>query len=146
MIHVVQHEQQGWEQWRPGVLTRAWTGASLGSRQVHMGEQLIAPECEAPRHWHYYEEIVTILNGKVELTVDDETILLEGPVTAVFPALSRHGFKNVGNSELHVVGAIPWPMHETYFVDGEDGLFVREYERVVGGKRRWIGEVGPPAR
>lgn len=116
-MKVVRHEEQQWHEWRPGVKTRMWSGASAGAIAMHMGEQYFEPGTGAPTHWHYYEEHVTILEGTAEVWVDDERIVIDGGATVVFPPLSHHGFRNIGEQPLHICGATNWPVNESFFVD-----------------------------
>jgi quercetin dioxygenase-like cupin family protein len=98
-------------------MTRMWSGASAGAVALHMGEQYFEPGTGAPTHWHYYEEHVTLLEGRAAVWVDDEREILEAPATVVFPPQSRHGFQNVGEGTLHICGATNWPVNESFFVD-----------------------------
>lgn len=133
---VIRHEEQPWEEWRPGVLTRAWSGASLGSNELMMGEQKFIPGAQSPRHWHYSEEQVTILSGRAEAWCDDEKQIAEAGTTLVFPPRSIHGFINVGDRELHIVGGFPWPFLEAYFEHDPPGVVTREYEAWDNGQAR----------
>ena len=133
---VIHHDEQPWEEWRPGVLTRAWSGASLGSSQMMMGEQKFVPGGQSPKHWHYTEEQVTVLSGTAEAWCDDETLVAGVGTTLVFPAHSIHGFMNVGEDELHIVGGFPLPFLEAYFVHDEPGVVTREYEAWDNGHAR----------
>ena len=80
----VKHDEQPWHTWRPGVISRMWSGAASGAIALHMGEQWFDPGSGAPLHWHYYEEHVTILEGNAEVYYDGETRILEGGSTVVF--------------------------------------------------------------
>ena len=119
----VEHSEQPWHEWRPGVVTRMWSGASAGAVAMHMGEQFFEPGTGAPPHWHYYEEHVTFISGKAEVIVDGERAVLEAPATVVFLPRSVHTFRNIGDERLHIVGATNWPVNESFFVD-EDGTIV----------------------
>jgi len=115
----VKHDEQPWHTWRPGVRTRMWSGAAAGAIALHMGEQLFEPGTGAPPHWHYYEEHVTLLEGRAEIFYDGEREILEAPATVVFMPQKVHGFRNVGETPLHICGATNWPVNESFFVDGD---------------------------
>ena len=135
-MDILFHEDQEWEVWRGGVLTKLWAAASTGSRELCIGEQIIEPESAAPLHWHYSEEVLTILEGRAEVTIDDEIAIVDRAATVVFPAQSRHGFVNLGPGKLRVIGVFAWPFYETYWADGPEDRFTREWEAQEGGARR----------
>ncbi|MYE92369.1 MAG: cupin domain-containing protein [Gemmatimonadetes bacterium] len=133
---IIRHEDQPWEEWRPGVFTRAWSGACFGSKEMMMGEQKFAPGAQSPLHWHYSEEQVTVISGRAEAWCDDDTEIAEAGTTLVFPRQSMHGFMNIGDDELHIVGGFPWPFLEAYFKHDPPGVVTREYEAWEGGHAR----------
>ena len=135
-MDILYHDDQEWEVWRGGVLTRLWAAASKGSKELCIGEQILEPDSEAPLHWHYSEEVVTILEGSARVTVDNTSVEVDRAATVVFPAQSRHGFVNIGPGKLHIVGTFAWPFYETYWVDGPEDRFTREWEAQEGGARR----------
>ena len=96
-----------------------WSGAKAGAIALHMGEQYFDPGAGAPRHWHYYEEHVTFLEGTAKVYYDGEAHIVEAPGTAVFLPQKVHGFWNVGEGKLHICGATNWPVNESFFVDDE---------------------------
>ncbi|GIW09921.1 MAG: cupin domain-containing protein [Chloroflexi bacterium] len=135
-MNAVRHAEMPWEEWRPGVLTRVWMAAPFGARQMHAIEQLVDPGLGAPRHWHYAEEHLTILEGRAEVFVEEEVEVFERGATVLFPSRSWHGFRNVGDGRLHVLGVFSWPVHETFFENAPPGVAIREYDAVDGGTRR----------
>jgi quercetin dioxygenase-like cupin family protein len=83
---VIKHEEQPWEEWRPGVVSRAWATAATGAQQVRIAEQIFDPGTEAPIHWHYFEENITILRGQAEFWVDGERRVVGPGTTVVYRA------------------------------------------------------------
>ena len=53
-----------------------------------------APGQGADKHRHPYEEIFVNLGGSIEVTVGDESRLVEKGTIVVVPAGAWHGFKN----------------------------------------------------
>ena len=143
-MDILYHEDQEWEVWRGGVLTRLWTAASKGSKELCIGEQIIDAGSEAPLHWHYSEEVLTILEGEGRVTINDEVTVIDRAATVIFPAQSRHGFINIGSGKLRVVGAFAWPFYETYWADGPEDRFTREWEAQEGGVRRVLRRSDEP--
>jgi quercetin dioxygenase-like cupin family protein len=104
---IVAHEDQPKEQWRAGVETRIYVSARHGAAQLCIFEQWVAPAAGAPMHWHPVEEVLTVISGKAEMWLDDETAVLTSGQTLIIAAHRRHGFRNVGSDVLHIqaVGA-----------------------------------------
>lgn len=136
---IVRHEEEVWDEWRPGVHSRAWATAASGAQQVRIAEQTFAPGTEAPMHWHYFEENITVLAGRGEFTVGGETEILEPGMTVIVLSTVPHGFRNVGDDTLHIVASMSWPVNEIIYVNGEPGEAWRAGESVNGGLRRKVG-------
>ena len=69
-------------------------------------DQECAPGVGAPSHTHEFEEILTIVEGSAEVWIGDQRKVV-GPSTSVFiPTGAIHGFRNVGDTTLRLVGTI----------------------------------------
>ncbi len=136
---VVDHEKVEWEEWRPGVRSRAWATASNGARQVRIAEQILEPGNEAPLHWHYFEENITIIAGRGRFTVDEETLELGPGHTVIVPSMAVHGFVSVGDEPLHIIASMGWPINEMNYIAQPDAVF-RVGETVDSGRRRRLSE------
>lgn len=132
---VVEHEKVEWEQWRPGVRSRAWATAASGARQVRIAEQILDPGKQAPLHWHYFEENVTVIAGTARFEVDGETCELGPGHTVIIPSMAVHGFRSVGDEPLHIIASMGWPINEMNYVDDPDVVW-RAGESVDSGRRR----------
>lgn len=132
---VVSHDSLPWEEWRPGVHSRAWATASNGARQLRIAEQTLEPGCEAPLHWHYFEENLTVFDGCAEVTVDGDVAELGPGHTVIVPSTAVHGFRSVGESRLHVIASMGWPINEIQYVSKEQELW-RAGELIGDGARR----------
>lgn len=119
-MQLIRHDEDSpWQDWRPGVRTRLWSGAMFGATQLHVGEQLVQPGTGAPYHWHPYEEHLTVYRGVADVMIGETTVRVEGPASVIIPPRSFHGFTNVGEEVLHIIGASPWPIHQTSIPDDE---------------------------
>ena len=114
IIDPVTHEQ---EQWRPGVLTRMRVSALNGATQLCIFEQWCDPGCGAPTHLHAVEEVLTVLAGQAEVWVGDERTTLAAGQSVIVPAGYRHGFRNTGETTLHVEATLAAPIFEAAFDD-----------------------------
>lgn len=64
----------------------------------------IEPGNALPSHTDSQDEIVVILNGSGEGTIDDETAQMRAGALAFIPAMVPHGFRNTGTETLRCVG------------------------------------------
>ena len=72
--------ERKWEEWRPGVKSRSWSGQIDGAQQIRVGEQIFEPgSIGVPAHWHTYEEQILVLDGMITIEVSGETQVLHAP-------------------------------------------------------------------
>jgi quercetin dioxygenase-like cupin family protein len=111
-VKTISHGTQPKEEWRNGVVTRMRVSALLGSKEICIFEQWCAPGTGAPIHSHSVEEVLSVLNGKMEISLGDERATLTKDDTVIVPAGIEHGFRNVGNEELHLQAVLAAPFFE----------------------------------
>jgi len=141
---LIKHDEQPWDEWRPGVVSRAWASAATGAQQVRIAEQVFDPGTQAPQHWHYFEENITVIAGTAEFTIDGETATAGPGHTVVIHPLKRHGFRNVGEDKLHVIASMSWPINEMMYDGANEGMAWRAGEVINGGLRRQVDTVSAP--
>ena len=112
---IVDHQRQGCEEWRPGVLTRMLNSALTGSLQLCVFEQWCEPGKGAPTHLHTVEEILTVLQGDAEVWVADERKRVSAGQSITVPSGQSHGFSNVGDQTLHIQAILAAPIFEASF-------------------------------
>lgn len=139
--------QRPWETWRPGVRSRSWSGEIDGAQRIRVGEQIFEPgSIGVPAHWHYYEEHILLLSGKMRIVVDGTTRELTAPACVIIPERAIHSFACIGDEPMHILGALGAPIHESFFVDMPENEAIREYEAgYPGGARRRV-HVDPVTR
>lgn len=135
---VVPMKDRTWEEWRPGVLTRSWSGEIDGASQVRVGEQIFQPGSGVSEHYHTYEEHLVVVEGALHLVVDGQTHVIESPACVIFPPQTRHSFGCAGDKPVRLFGALSAPIHETFFTSFPEGEAIREYEAndSAGARRR----------
>ena len=117
---LIDHASQAREDWRPGVSTRMRVSALTGASALSIFEQWCEPGLGAPTHWHAVEEVLTVLSGEAEIWMDGERVLARAGQSALIPAGSRHGFRNAGNGELHILAVLASPIFEAQYDDGSE--------------------------
>jgi quercetin dioxygenase-like cupin family protein len=88
----------------------------------------LEPGFELGSHTDSAEEVLFIIQGKVEVIVGDEKAVVDGPAFAVVPTLAPHNLRNVGNDLAKVAGFFPsrylvatfdnqWEPDKTHVID-----------------------------
>jgi len=119
-MHIIDHERQDREEWRPGVVTRMQVSAVTGSVQLCVFQQWCDPGKGAPTHLHAVEEILTVLDGQAEFWLEDERANLTKGQSILVPAGRKHGFRNTGTGTLHVQASLGAPIFEASFDDQKE--------------------------
>ena len=116
-MQTIDHERQPVEEWRAGVTTRMHVSSVMGSMQLCLFEQWCVPGHGAPTHLHAVEEVLTVLDGKAEMWLEDERTTLSAGQSMIVPAGRKHGFRNIGETTLHVQAVLAAPIFEATFDD-----------------------------
>ena len=119
-MQTIDHRCQPLEEWRDGVTTRMRVSALTGAMHLCVFEQFCEPGAGAPAHLHTVEEVLSVLDGKAEVWVDDERVRLSAGQSIVVPAGHRHGFRNIGETILHVQAILAAPIFEASFDDKKE--------------------------
>ena len=119
-MHILDHNSQTIDEWRPGVTTRMRVSALTGSVQLCQFEQWCEPGKGAPTHLHAVEEILTVLAGQAEVWIEDERKPMSAGQSVVIPAGRKHGFRNTGTTVLHVMATLAAPIFEASFEDSNE--------------------------
>ena len=116
-MRTIDQTTQPREEWRKGVETVMLVSAVTGSSQLCVFEQFCAPGLGAPNHLHAVEEVLTIVAGEAEIWVGEERHQAKAGHSVIIPAGKFHGFRNTGESELHVRAILAAPIFEASYDD-----------------------------
>lgn len=114
---IIDQATQPTEEWRPGVRTVMLVSAVTGSAQLCIFEQFCDPGLGAPTHRHAVEEVLTVVAGKAEIWVGAQKHAATSGQSVIIPAGRFHGFRNVGETELHVRATLAAPIFEASYDD-----------------------------
>lgn len=114
---IIDQQRHAREEWRSGVVTRMRVSAVTGTMQLCIFEQWCDPGCGAPTHLHAVEEILTVLEGQAEVWLGEERAPMTAGQSLIVPAGHKHGFRNTGDSTLHVQATLAAPIFEAAFDD-----------------------------
>ncbi len=116
-MKVIDHATQPSEDWRAGVRTVMLVSAVNGASHLCIFEQFCEPGLGAPTHLHSVEEVLTVVDGAAEIWLGSERQTVVTGQSVLVPAGHWHGFKNVGETTLHVRATIAAPVFEAGYVD-----------------------------
>ncbi|MBP1887448.1 cupin domain-containing protein [Sinorhizobium mexicanum] len=116
-MKILSHADQPLEEWRPGVQTRMNVAATVGASELCIFEQWVLPGAGAPDHFHFVEEVLTVLAGEAEIRLGGERAVLTPGQSLIVPAGLRHGFRNIGPAMLHIHAVLASACFEAAFDD-----------------------------
>ena len=91
----------------PRIRTRILSGPGLGAGETAIWQQWIDPDGFIPLHYHEVEEVLLIMSGTVELTLDDQVSTVTAPATVVVPARKIHALRPRGESQVQLLAVFP---------------------------------------
>ena len=77
------------------------------------------PGAELPEHRDSAEEVLLVLEGELEASVDGESGTLGEGDLAVVPPMAPHGFRNVSNRRARVIGFFGGSTNVATFTDAQ---------------------------
>jgi mannose-6-phosphate isomerase-like protein (cupin superfamily) len=106
------------------------------SRVLFVGVDLYAPGGRTASHVHPdREKVFAVSEGRVLISVGDESRVLEPGGLAFVPVGVEHGFETAGDENLRVLQVIAYPVHADG--DGDGGVASTVQEGRKGFSRMW---------
>ncbi len=90
---------------------------ATGSQSCEVWEQVQESGGQVNRHYHDCEETVTFAIGSVEVFCGDKSVVLQAPSTVFIPEGQIHGFRNIGDEEVHLFAFFPRVNPKTIYLD-----------------------------
>ena len=101
---------------------RKWdiTQSDDGTTSSSMAYSVIGVGAGAPLHTHEADELIVVLEGVLEVRINDEIHQVGPDHTIVVPPNVPHGFTIVGDSDARILGFFPIqdPFHHTHYLEG----------------------------
>jgi quercetin dioxygenase-like cupin family protein len=88
---------------------QAIVSEEIGSTSLYVGQQWLAPGDLVMLHTHPVEEALTFLAGSGEATLGEENVPIASGTSLYIPAGVVHGFRNTGETPMHVFVVFPTP-------------------------------------
>jgi mannose-6-phosphate isomerase-like protein (cupin superfamily) len=124
-MNVLDHNAQPIEKWRDGVMTRMRMSLLLGGRQLCIFDQFCDYDLGAPIHVHAVEEVLEVIDGRAEISLNGEIAIVTANQSVLIPAGVKHGFRNLDRKILHVRATLAAP------------IFEAAYDNTSETSRRW---------
>jgi quercetin dioxygenase-like cupin family protein len=126
---IIDHSKAPEVPWRPGY--RKWdvTGREQGvtsTFSLNTGE----PGTGAPLHTHTIDELIVIMEGTLEVTIDGETHTVPKNHTVAIPPGAEHGFKVIGDRAAEMLvffpALDPYSEEHTHYLEGARPASVKD--------------------
>ncbi|PWK27605.1 Cupin domain-containing protein [Arcicella aurantiaca] len=92
-------------------IVKGFVGKFIHTDTITLGYWDVEEGATLPLHSHFHEQITTVIEGKFELTIGDETKIYENGLVAVIPPNVVHGGKALTDCKLLDVFS---PVREDY--------------------------------
>ena len=106
--------------WRPNY--RKWdiTQSDDDTTSSSMSYSVIGVGAGAPMHTHEADELIVVLEGTLEVRINDDVYQVGPDHTIVVPPNVPHGFTIVGDSDARILGFFPIqdPFNHTQYIEG----------------------------
>lgn len=99
-------------QMRPGVKGKWYAGREHGSSTLSLLWNLVEPEASVPRHYHAYEEIILVEEGRIWTELEGECSVVSRGKAVIVPPNKVHAWGNAGPGEARVM--FIWPVLEPF--------------------------------
>ena len=90
-----------------GLPSQHLVGRWCGSAAIFVGQQWLRPGERVLLHTHPVEEALVFLAGSGDATIGDEVVSIAPETSLYVPPGLPHGFRNTGNTPLHVLVVFP---------------------------------------
>jgi mannose-6-phosphate isomerase-like protein (cupin superfamily) len=90
----------------PGIEHRTLAGHEQGVRSMEVWKQTVAPGAATPVHRHACEEVIVILAGAGEMTLDGKTTSFGPDSTLIVPVDAVHQIVNTGSEPMLLIAVL----------------------------------------
>lgn len=89
-----------------GITHQTVAGHAQGMKTMEVWAQTIAPGASTPVHRHACEEVIVVLQGSGEVSVDGKTTTFGPNMTLVLPSDVVHQIVNTSGEEMKIIAAL----------------------------------------
>ena len=103
---IVDHNRVEETPWRPNYRMFHLAGPKQGVKSS-LSYSEVAPGAGAPLHTHEDDELIVVLEGTLEVRIEDDVHQVGPDHTVVVPPNVAHGFTSVGSRNARLLGFFP---------------------------------------
>ena len=120
---IIDHNTTSETPWRPNYRNWNIAGPETGV-SVSLTYSIVGTGVGAPLHVHEDDELITVLDGVLEVTIGDEVKTAGPQHTVVIPKGTAHGFTSIASQDarLMVYFPTPYPFEGTTYMEGQSAL------------------------
>jgi mannose-6-phosphate isomerase-like protein (cupin superfamily) len=128
-VAIIRHPQQPQTRGKLSkILNRKIVTAEMGASGCELWDQVVPMEGYVVPHFHDYDETLTFLSGRAQITIDGKAIIVEADTTALIAAGCVHSIRNVGSKPVRILAfhlasasSVKYPGDKPLLVEWEDG-------------------------
>jgi quercetin dioxygenase-like cupin family protein len=97
---------------RPGIMGKWIAGREHGASTLSVLSNTVEPSHAVPRHFHSYEEVILVEEGRVWVSLEDDQSFVSPGQLAIIPPNRIHAWGNAGPGIARVL--FVWPVLEPF--------------------------------
>ena len=116
---IIDHNKVPESPWRPNYRKWDWAGPAQGV-SLSLTYSTVGVGAGAPLHKHEVDELIVLLDGRLEVRLGDEVHEVGPEHTLVVPANVPHGFTSIGSKDARILGffGVPDAFERTTYLEG----------------------------
>jgi quercetin dioxygenase-like cupin family protein len=99
-------------QMRAGIKGKWYAGREHGASTLSLLWNRVEPDASVPRHFHEYEEIILVEEGRIWTELEGERSFVTRGSSVIIPPNKVHAWGNAGPGEARVM--FVWPVLEPF--------------------------------
>jgi len=104
----------------PGLVHQTLASHKDGLQNTEVWMQTLEPGGETPVHYHDCEEVIVILRGSGQFSIDEKTIEFGPNSTLIIPQDIVHQLTNSGTEEIALIASFSSTPAKVFTTDGEE--------------------------
>ena len=104
----------------PGLAHQTLASHKDGLRNCEVWMQMLGPGAETPVHYHDCEEVIVVMNGSGQLSINDEVLEFGPHSTLIIPPDMVHQLVNSGTEEITLIATFSSTSAKVFTPDGEE--------------------------
>jgi quercetin dioxygenase-like cupin family protein len=104
----------------PGLAHQTLASHKDGLNNCEVWMQTVEPGAETPVHYHDCEEVIVIMSGSGQLSINDKVLEFGPNSTLIIPPDIVHQLVNSGTEEIRLIASFSSTPAKVFLPDGEE--------------------------